>query len=279
MWIPHLKTEDDALRASAAAYSWGCVASMAVSDLATAAPLFSSSFAKGQRISPALAGTQPYGWAAVHISERARNRRLNDIPRLWQDVVAPALGAFETLVRDHLPVVTLNDRQLAGAIPDLTRVLVLASPDELTGAQQEAIAKWTRAGGLVVRVEAGQDWHTADGKSARMQALRATIRAQAGEPPVRIAGPAHMHAVCFRDPKGKRLVVTLVNAWDDYAAEDRTGKPAPCKNVRINLDRDFFPALTATELLTGAELPVSRQGPPSVEVPDFAINAGVVFSP
>lgn len=279
MWIPHLRTEEDALRASAAAYSWGCVASMAVSDIAAAASLFSSSFANGARVSPALAGTRPYGWAAVHISERARNRRLNDMPGLWKDVIAPALGSFEALVREHVPVVTLNDRQVAGAIPDTTRVLVLASPDELTDAQQDALGKWTRTGGVVVRLEPGQDWHTADGKSSRMQALLAEVRARAGVPPVRINGPPHMHAVCFRHPQGKRFVVTLVNAWDDYEAENRSPKRAPCKNVRITLDRDFFPARTAIELLTDAELPASQKGQLAVDVPDFEINRCVVFSP
>ncbi len=279
MWIPHLKTEEDALRASAAAYSWGCVASMAVSDIAAAHSLFSSSFANGARVSPALAGTRPYGWAAVHISEGARNRRLNDISALWKDVIAPALGSFEALVREHVPVVTLNDRQMAGAIPDMTRVLVLASPDELTAAQQEALGKWAQTGGIVVRAEPGQDWHTADGKSSQMQALWAKIQAQAGESPVRINGPPHMHAVCFRHPQGKSFVVTLVNAWDDYEAEDRSPKPATCKNVRITLDRDFFPALTATELLTGKNLPANQKGPLAVDVPDFDINRCVVFGP
>lgn len=279
MWIPHLHTEEDALRASAAAYSWGCVASMAVSDIAAAHSLFSSSFAHGARVSPALAGTRPYGWAAVHISERARNRRLNDMPGLWRDVIAPALGSFEALVREHVPVVTMNDRQMAGAIPDTTRVLVLASPDELTGAQQEALGIWTQTGGIVVRPEPGQDWHTADGKSSQMQALWVKIQAQAGESPVRINGPPHMHAVCFRHPQGRRFVVTLVNAWDDYESEGRHPKPATCKNVRITLDRDFFPALTATELLTGKNLPANQKGPLAVEIPDFDINRCVVFGP
>lgn len=279
MWIPHLKTEEDALRASAAAYSWGCVASMAVSDIAAADSLFSSSFANGARVSPALAGTRPYGWAAVHISERARNRRLNDISALWKDVIAPAIGSFEALVREHVPVVTLNDRQMAGAIPDTTRVLVLASPDELTAAQQDALGKWTQTGGIVVRPEPRQDWHTADSESARMQALLAEVRARAGAPPVRISGPPHMHAACFRHPQGKRFVVTLVNAWDDYEAEARSPKPSPCRDVRITLDRDFFPALTATELLTGKNLPANQKGPLAVEVPDFDINRCVVFGP
>ncbi len=194
-------------------------------------------------------------------------------------MIAPALGSFEALVREHVPVVTLNDRQMAGAIPDTTRVLVLASPDELTAAQQDAIAEWTQTGGIVIRKEPGQDWHTADGKFSRMHALLAEVHARAGEPPVRINGPPHMHAVCFRHPRSERFVVALVNAWDDYEAEDRSPKPAPCRNVRITLDRDFFPALTATELLTGAELPASRKGPLAVEVPDFEINRCVVFSP
>jgi len=88
-----------------------------------------------------------------------------------------------------------------------------------------------------------------------------------------------MHAVCFRHPQGKRFVVALVNAWDDYEVEDRSPNAAPCKNVRITLDRDFFPARTATELLAGANLPAAQKGPLAIEVPDFDINRCVVFSP
>ena len=279
MWLPRLATEEDALRASAAAYSWGCVASLAIRDVAAAATTFPGSFAHGARISPALAGTRPYGWAAIHISERARNRRLNDFPSVWKAVIAPALGSFEALVREHVPVVTVDDHQLESGVPDGARVLVLTSPDALTAVQQVAVEQWIQTGGVVVRPEPGQDWHGADSKPLRMQALLADIRARAGVPPVRIKGPRHMHAVCFRHPQGERFVVTLVNAWDDYEAENRSAKHPPCTKVAIEMTPDFFAATRATEVLTGTELFMSRKESLTVEVPSFAINRCVVFTP
>ena len=288
MWIPPVETEQDALWTSAAAYSYGCVADITIRGKelgvrkgheCTAPGLFASSFANGAKISPALAHTRPYGWAAIHASERARNRRLNDLSTMWKEVIAPVVGAFEAMVREHLPVVTINDRQLASEIPAETRVLVLASPDEVTDAQRAAIARWTQRGGVVLRIATGGDWYSATGKPARMKALLADIQARAGQPPIRVVGPKDMHAVFFRHPQGGRLVVALVNAWDNYELKTRAAKPPRCAGVTLELDPTFFSAATATEMLSQAKLPMTRTRTVMVKVPDFEINRCVMLTP
>ncbi|MBM3500629.1 MAG: hypothetical protein FJX74_18385 [Armatimonadetes bacterium] len=278
MWIPRVKSERDALRASAAAYSYGCVASMAIEDISGAKALFGSTFANGAKVSSALDKVRPYGWAAIHISERARNRRMNDEAGLWKDVIAPAIGAFESMVRAHLPVVTINDRQLANGLPDETRVLILASPDEVTEGQSAAIARWRQKGGVVLRLATGQDWYTAAGRTTRMSALLADVSAAAGRPPVQVSGPATMHAAYYRHPQDERFVVALTNAWDNY--EDPEGAaPPPCTGVTIELDPALFPAATATEMLTGERLAMTRtENTTAAKVPSFEINRCVQFT-
>lgn len=277
MWIPGLKTEEDALRASAAAYSYGCVASIAFHRPDEEVSRFRSSFANGAKISQALAGMRPFGWLAIHVSESARNRRLNELTRVWAEVIAPVMGSFEAAQQEHLPVVTINDLQLAGGIPPETRVLVLASTDDLDEHQQAAVSRWSRAGGVVIRLPAGHDWHTATGKATRMKALLAEVRARAERPPVRISGPAHMHAVCFRHPQGERFVVMLVNAWDDYSAKIRPPTPPECEDVTIELDRILFPAARAFDALVGEPLPLAGARTLKVTMPSFAINRCVVL--
>lgn len=277
MWIPIIKSEEDALRASAAAYSYGCIASMAFHQPVDDIARFRSTFVNGAKVSPALANTRPYGWMAIHISERARNRRLNDLTLVWKEVSAPVIGSFTVAVREHLPVVTINDAQLADGIPAETRVLVLASPDDLDERQQASVSRWTSAGGVAIRLPAGQDWHTAAGKAARMEALREEVRARAGRPPVRIAGPAGMHAVCFRHPEGGRFVIALVNAWDDYAAKPRGPTPPECRDVTIEVDRTFFPATRASEMLTDGSLPLTGEHVMKLTVPPFAINRCILL--
>ena len=158
-------------------------------------------------------------------------------------------------------------------------MLVLTSPDEVTDAQRAVIARWTQKGGVVVQIAAGEDWYSEKGKPARMKAILADIHARAGQPPIRVSGPKDMHVVFFRHPQGGRLVVTLVNAWDRYEAGKRAAKPPRCAGVSIEVDAAFFPATTATEMLSQARLPMTRTRMVTVKVPDFEINRCVMFTP
>lgn len=279
MWIPFIKTEDDALRASAAAYSYGCVASLAFKEPAADPARFRSSFANGAKLASALGGARPYGWLAIHVSEQARNRRLNDPARAWREVIAPVLGSFEAAVTEHLPVVTLNDRQLATSIPADTRVLVLASPDELSDPQRAALDPWKLRGGIAVRLKPGEDWQSAAGKAARQAALLQELAARNAKPPIQVRGPASLHAVYFRHPQKGHLAVALVDAWDDYTEEARKPHRPAYRGVKLELDPAWFHAANAVEVLSGAPLSFAGQAPALAQVPDFAINACVLLTP
>jgi hypothetical protein len=112
-----------------------------------------------------------------------------------------------------------------------------------------------------------------------MKALLADIQARAEQPPIRVLGPNDMHAVFFRHPQGGRLVVALVNAWDNYHAQPRPAKPPRCSGVSIEVDAAFFPAATATEMLSNDKLPMTGTRTVTVKIPDFEINRCVMFTP
>ena len=276
LWMPNLESEADARHAAAAVWSYGCVASLAV-QRSTHMEFFQSAYADNDKIGPALAYTRPYGWLAVHVSEKARNRRLNTLVDEWRDVIAPALGAFEAAVRQHWPVVTINDSQLAHEVGAKTRVLVLASPDELTVQQNQVVQKWADQGGVVIRLPQPQDWYSAAGKSGAISALVSEVLQRAGSPPVRVQGPPSLHAVCFRHPSGRHLVVNLVAAWDDYESTVRQPRPVPCRSVSIELDRHFFPATRATELISGKTWSLTGSNHVNLVLPEFATHCCMLF--
>lgn len=299
MWIPFIKREKEALYSSAAAYSYGCIASLHLracdrrARKAVAAEelrqLFGSSFERGDRISPCLAGTRPYGWAALHISEAARNRRLGSPERLWTEVFSPVLGAFEALKEAHVPTVTVTDKRLLDGLAPETRLLLLPWPDELSVEQREALTELERHGVTVLRLETDSRWHLAARKPELKAALLDEIRAQAGQPPVRIQAPGRMHAAVFRHPQKGHVTITLVNSWGWYRSHrefdpaapsfiDNAPEPDAISGVTIQFDAAFLQPRQAFEAVEGKELEMRRTDAlTTVIVPAFQINRCVRF--
>ena len=290
MWIPHIRSEEKALYSAAAAVTYGCAAAMAMSirDLPRDGPrnaaIFSSCFEMGRKISPHLAGARPIAWAALHVSESSRNRRVADLELMWREVFSPALGAYQVLKETHLPWVTASDLALSRPLDPNTRLLVLPWPDELTGPQREVVAQFEANGGCVVRLDPRAGWHTKQDKPALMRALASTIRQRAGKPPILIDGPPAMHAVAFERPDEHRTVIMLTNTWG-WARSTREPDPIliegiappPCADVTVTfLDAPGRPK-RVLEAISGRPLPVeSRANAWQVYLPEFQINACLV---
>ncbi len=248
MWVPFLANEKTATYSAAAAVAYGCVASVQAAirnldaDMAENRGKFPSIFAMGDRVSPYLAYARPVPWAALHISEEARNRRLGDLKRMWREVFSPALGACQALKECHVPWVVLTDGALAAGPVDETRLLVLPCPDDLTDRQKESVAKFERRGGVVIRLSSEAGWYDQTRQSGLLKALLADVRRQAAGMPICIDGPAHMHATCFRAPTEKRYTLCLVNSWswfrsvrDDRPQVKDQPEPPACADVTFTL--------------------------------------------
>ena len=299
MWIPFIRREKEALYSSAAAVSYGCIASVHLrvfdrrkKDTVPAADLqalFASSFRNGKLLSPWLAHTRPYGWAALHISQHTRNRLLDDESALWEDVYGPLLGAFETLKDIHVPTVTVSDYLLSNGIPDTVRVLIVPTANDLTAQQRESILRAGRSGTAVIPLETGRQWCLKSTKPAAKKALLAQLEPHLRGLPIRITGPPAMHVNVFRHPVDRHIALTLMNSWGwyrssrsaDEMAPDFIGnavEPPPIERVTVTIRNDWFRPIHALAALTGRNLKVhSAGGETTLTVPDFQINRCIVM--
>ena len=293
MWIPFTQTEEQALFSTAAAVSYGCVASIHPTGIwnrrsnsmeRQPAEKYASSYALGTRVSPWLANARPFPFALIHVSERARNARIADPPALWTEFFAPVLGIFETLKEAHLPVATINDLQLAHEIPSETRVVILPHVQELTGAQQAVLDAFESKGGTVLKMEEEQNWHLKSEKQTLQGKLLAQLVDQC-VPPIRVRGPKSMHAVFYKEPVSQRNVICLVNRFGWFhcrrevpAAEVNPIAPEPCRDVVLEFAAGETKPVGVFEAVTGKVLTTRQEkGTAIVSLPEFALMACVVI--
>ena len=303
MWIPFITSEKEARYSSGAAVAYGCIASLhiGVINRRTMEPLafdrqqvFASSFAVGRRVSSHLAYARPIPWALIHISDRARNRRLQDAAVLWKEVFSPVLGAFQTMKDAHLPCATITDKKLAeGRVPTGTKALILPWPDELTPEQRRVVEGFRSRGVAVVALNHNAGWHRSSRKPELMRALLESLDKGAGRPPIRITGPAAMHAVCYRRSETGAVTICLMNSWGWYRSErpprgkrvpdsphhiSRAIEPPPCTGVAIEIDHAYKKPTKVFEAIDSAELEVEERASSTViHVPSFQINNCIVI--
>jgi hypothetical protein len=153
-------------------------------------------------------------------------------------------------------------------------------PDDLNAAQAESVARFEGNGGAVVRLDPSADWDLKSEKPALLKRAKREIR-RAGPPPLRIAGPPAMHAVCYRRHDGQGLTISLTNTWgwfrstrDPNPALNEGTPPPPCGNVTIEIADELGTPKRVFEAVSGRELPIeSTPGATRISIPDFQINA------
>ncbi len=293
MWIPFTRTGEEALFSAAASVAYGCIASLHPEGLQErrspvirpeALKTYEPCYALGAKVSPFLAGTRPVQYALIHVSARSRDARIADARALWVEFFAPTLGAFEALKEEHLPVATINDAQLEHGVPTETRVLILPNERECGDAQRAAVKRFEAGNGTVIRLDSGAGWHLAAEKEALKRALVDKIERSGQRPPIRVRGPAGMHSVFFGERGSGRTVACLVNAfgWFRSSRERAPGSagnaPSPCSGVTIEMDLEPGAVERAFDAVTGTQLkPVTKNGRPVLNVPDFPVTACVVI--
>lgn len=285
IWTHGLPDEDSAVYAAAGIMTHGSIANLDVNEATIPNPMFKPAFALGDRVSPHLAGARPVRWAALHYSELARDRYILQPQEAWRQVLYPLYGAYQTLLRQHLPVGILTDSQLEERRLDGYQVLFLPAPDALTPAMQEAVAQFEARGGTVVRQRPEWQWHDPAGgqeqAAARFLEALAPIRATA---PYQVqGGPLRMHAVGFRKPGTAPLVVAMANdfSWVSTGRKhDKEAKPTlppPCRDVAIVMPAGVRPRSVA-EAVTGQKLSLADEsGRIVIRVPEFQAMALVVI--
>lgn len=291
MWIPHIRSEQTALYSAAAAVTYGCVAAMSIPirepqiDGLKSRKLFGSCFEMGRKTSPYLAYARPIGWAALHISEQTRNARLGDDDKMWQEFFAPVFGALQALKEEHLPWTTINDRALTQGPSPETQLLVLPWPDELDDSQRAAVAHFEHSGGAVLRLNPRAGWDSKKNKAKLVAGLKEQVHRHTKTLAIRISGPEAMHAVCFDNPKARRLTICLANTWGWFRSTREPNPklnegtpPPPCRGVSITISAKRGAPKKVFDALGQKNLTFKKtQNGFRVEVPNFQINACVVF--
>ncbi len=296
VWSHGLLDSESACFATAGMIAHGCVANLDNNEREIPNPsLFKDAVALGNRIAPAFAGARPVNWAAVHVSELARNRCLPDESAAWKQVIYPSVGAYQALSRARLPVRILTDSQLEEGALDGYRILFLPSPNDLTDAMRQQVAKFKAAGGLVIEQQPLWAWHDPKGGQGKAIAeFLKTIALESARAPVQaVGGPETMHCETFVTPDRKRLTVALVNdfSWvqtgaqgnEDQAGEPRTKgvsekptvskRPGPCKGVTVIVRTGIQPT-RITNLVDGRTLTARNvAGALEITVADFPLTA------
>jgi hypothetical protein len=269
----------------------GCISNLDVWEDTIPNPMFAKAFALGDRVSPHFAGTIPLRWAALHYSEHARDRFLANPREAVRKVIYPLYGAYEALLRAHLPVGIITDCQLEEGLLDGYRVLFLPSPGNLTEKMSASVKRFAAQGGLVVEHSEGWKWHGPSPDYQRAaQAFLAKIGEELRRVPVRVAGgPETMHAVAFVSRARDRLVVSLANdfSWVEIGRRKKgvsiprsispAGPPPPCNGASIFI-QGFAKPQSIVEAVSGQTLEVtSEAGALVIRVPRFEYMAVVAM--
>ena len=310
IWAPGMPDINHAKAFAASLMTFGCIANMDVDArclLGNAAPQpgktpvegLEAAFALGAAASPHLAGTRPVRWAAVHFAERNRNARADDYRAAWEQVLWPLVGAFQVLSEDGLPVGIVNDDQLERGELDGYHLLVLPNADELTRAQEWAVAAFKALGGVVIENNPAWPWSDPGRRHEAAAAFRFAIgRSGLATAPLRVTGgPAGRYAVSYLDRKAGRLVVAVTNDFSWVQITDLANVPPainppapPVEGVSVTWRTGhglpefprlwpFFYRLRVIEAIKGTPLNVERfPGGYRVNVPKFSFMALVVVT-
>jgi hypothetical protein len=286
--------------------TFGCIANMDVDEQSllgveepaegkTPLGALRAAFALGAQASPHLAGTYPVRWAAVHFSEYIRNSRGTDYRAAWTEVLWPLVGSYQVLCEDGVPVGTVDDRQLEQGELDGYRLLVLPNADELTAAQQRAVAAFRARGGAVVENDPAWAWSDRPQRPAAAASFRAAVTPYIATAPLRVrGGPNGMYAVAYRGADKLVVVVTNDFSWVQITKRGDVlptvnEPPPPVEGVQIAWGSGHgFPQasrfallhrLRAVEVIRGTTLVVEQLGGTfRVSLPRFPVMAMLVVT-
>lgn len=247
IWVQAVPNEAHVLGCVASLVAHGAVANLDVVEEniletnnpegATPREALMTAFDLGQKVSPPLSETRPVKYAAVHFSERSRNRRNDNYLRAWQEVLWPLTGAFGVFLRQRVPVGVVNDSQLQQGNLEEYSLLFLPNGDELTSKQNLMVDEFVNKGGVVIENNPSWPWSDPNRNQEAVAALQSVLDALPLEPAIEVlGGPEKMHAVAFRyDRKGEndasRMIIAIVN---DFSWVQLTSVENPIPAPEVN---------------------------------------------
>lgn len=251
----------------------------------------------GNKIAPHIAQTEPTKWMAVHFSENARNSYGINSKLAWENVLLPAVAAFQAGQELGRPVSVINDDILTSGIPKEFRVLYLPNSTHLTAVQQAKIAAFENRGGVVVADDGLTQWGQSASYHNGVKQIASTIAA-VPSPVEFLELPPRVHAVAHSQKNlgsDQRIVLAVTNdfayvqgstIFDIIPANLVNPTPAPVPaGIRAVLKLSDWPQLTVpnTEVialnpLTLTRIPVIRTSNTlEIVFPKFALTSWVVI--
>jgi len=280
VWTPRLTNETEALYATSGMVGHGCIANLDQADTQIPRMDFKSSHELGDKVSKYYAGAMPLRWLAIHFSEHARDSYWNDHAKAWENVLYPIYGAYEAMMKNHLPVNFITDSQLEDGLHDGYKGLFIPDKSKLTANMQKSLAAFTEKGGTVIHNQPRWQWGDEAGCDTAIKDLMKELTPNAVTAPLQVTGgPEEMQTDSFFNHEKKRLTVSCIN---DYSwvkgANDRRNAPSPIKGVRIILRSESgVPPKTVVEGVSGKELTYKHEDKEThIEVPEFEYLAVVV---
>ncbi len=255
------------LTAAASLMTYGCVANLDIreANIEGGDARYVPAVQTGNLVGPMLAGAHPIRWVGIHFNEVARDtlyKRAPDVSPVkdnylaaWNQVLAPALYAFESLWSHGVPASVVTDgqlerRELYGFQKDVHNAFdVLFLPSNvLNAAQAASIQEFVDRGGLVIRSEErGWVWYTAAGRQTAVPEFLAALPGSSltdgriTGAPVQIrncmsqAVPVLPHVAAYEevDDNGDRRILVAMGNRFAWLVDD---------SLDIDARRDFVPA-------------------------------------
>ncbi len=136
------------------ALTHGCMPSIAVAQPQRLQQPLYDIMDEVQKRKPWVVGRKPEKWAALLLSDNSRNFYGRSAGHVEERYMAPVLGAFRTMVEEHLPVTVINDWNLCDQDLADYKVLILPNGAALDQNQTKAIERFVaNGGGLVASLE------------------------------------------------------------------------------------------------------------------------------
>ncbi|MHC4799224.1 MAG: hypothetical protein ACYTF1_21520, partial [Planctomycetota bacterium] len=290
VWLYPLWAKEEALSAASACMTYGLVANIDVAEDKIPNMTYAPAYELGKKVSPYLKRTKPMRWVAIHYDEHLRDQLWPDEEKIWKQALWPAYGPFEALCRARLPVAYVNDWQLEAGQLDGYKVLVLPHPKHLNASQQQQVAKFKNAGGVVISIRPDARFHDPEQHDYWVKKLLEQYRLLVPESPIEVAGgPEDLHAVIWNKRDGSATTVCLLNQFRWFSLHGRHRKkakdhpemfstpPPPAKNVAVTLRSERTPK-KVFEAVTGKVLqPTKTKDGWQIDTPDFRYMSAIVF--
>lgn len=151
IWIPKLKTEEEALYATYATISHGCIANLDQKEAAIPNRLFKKAFGEGNKLSKVMAHTIPMKYVALHYPESARFL-FDTKEEVWKKLLYPHYQSYVLLGEQHIPCSIITDSQLEDGLTEGYKILIVPNRKCLSQKMRESVEEFELLGGVVLDV-------------------------------------------------------------------------------------------------------------------------------